>query len=174
VEEVRAVTDLEFAARLAVGIACGVGIGLERQWRQRLAGLRTTALVATGACLFVILSEVHSSTANDDRIAAQIVSGIGFLGAGVIIRDGLGIPGAQHRRHPVARGRCRSPGWRRLLRVRRGRLGQPSFWPTLFLRSLARRVDRSAGVAADAEVATCEVCRKEVGSSKARARQPIT
>src|ERR1700730_9017369 len=86
-------TELEFAARLAVGIGCGVGIGLERQWRQRLAGLRTTALVATGACLFVILSVVHSDVTSADRIAAQIVSGIGFLGAGVIIRDGLGIRG---------------------------------------------------------------------------------
>ena len=42
-------TELEFAARQAVGIGCAVGIGLERQWRQRLAGLRTTALTATGA-----------------------------------------------------------------------------------------------------------------------------
>ena len=84
-------SDLEFLARLAVGLGCGVLIGLERQWRQRMAGLRTNALVATGACLFVLLQAATLS--GSDRIAAQIVTGVGFLGAGVILRDGLSIRG---------------------------------------------------------------------------------
>ena len=85
------VTELEFVARLAVGLGCGVLIGLERQWRQRMAGLRTNALVATGACLFVLLQDATMS--GSDRITAQIVTGVGFLGAGVILRDGLSIRG---------------------------------------------------------------------------------
>ena len=86
-------SDLDFVVRLAVGLLCGVAIGLERQWRGRTAGLRTTALVGTGACLFVLFSVAHSDTASYDRIAAQVVSGVGFLGAGVILREGIGISG---------------------------------------------------------------------------------
>ncbi|KAI3490330.1 hypothetical protein L1887_45789 [Cichorium endivia] len=70
----------------------GAIIGAERQWRQRMAGLRTNALVATGAAVF-ILSSVSTSPDSPGRIAAQIVSGIGFLGAGVIMREGMNIRG---------------------------------------------------------------------------------
>jgi putative Mg2+ transporter-C (MgtC) family protein len=69
--------------------------GLERQWRQRTAGLRTNALVALGAALFelfaVLLSGQHG--VDPTRIAAYVVSGIGFLGAGVILRDGIHVRG---------------------------------------------------------------------------------
>lgn len=67
-------------------------IGVERQFRRRIIGLRTTILVSIGAFLYVSLSFALES---DDltRIAAQVVSGIGFLGAGVIIKDGLKIRG---------------------------------------------------------------------------------
>ena len=67
-------------------------IGIERQFRRRIIGLRTTILVSIGAFLYVSLS---FSVPNADltRIAAQVVSGIGFLGAGVIIKDGLKIRG---------------------------------------------------------------------------------
>ena len=67
-------------------------IGIERQYRRRIIGLRTTILVSIGAFLYVSLSFAVSN--NDlTRIAAQVVSGIGFLGAGVIIKDGLKIRG---------------------------------------------------------------------------------
>jgi putative Mg2+ transporter-C (MgtC) family protein len=69
-------------------------IGAERQWRQRMAGLRTNALVAAGAAMFVMLTALTARAADDSfRIAGQVVSGIGFLGAGVILRNGLSITG---------------------------------------------------------------------------------
>ena len=66
---------------LFVAACLGAAIGLERQWRQRLAGLRTNTLVALGAAIFVTYSHVAPDGAGDTRIAAQVVSGIGFLGA---------------------------------------------------------------------------------------------
>jgi putative Mg2+ transporter-C (MgtC) family protein len=85
--------ELDFVLRLASGLGCGLLIGLERQWRQRMAGLRTNTLVAAGACLFVLLQSALTGTASADRIIAQVVSGVGFLGAGLIIRDGLNVRG---------------------------------------------------------------------------------
>lgn len=79
--------------RLSIAFLLGVIIGLERQWRQRMAGLRTNTLVATGSALFVMLSVMTLHDASPSRVAAQVVSGIGFLGAGVIMRDGLSIRG---------------------------------------------------------------------------------
>jgi putative Mg2+ transporter-C (MgtC) family protein len=86
-------TELELIIRLAAGLTVGALIGLERQWRQRGAGLRTNALVATGACLFVLLSVAMDDDTSPTRIAAQVVSGVGFLGAGVILRDGVNVRG---------------------------------------------------------------------------------
>lgn len=94
-------TTLEMGLRLATGLGLGALIGVERQWRARMAGSRTNALVATGATLFVLLSAYGFATtdvqgvirADPTRVAAQIVSGIGFLGAGVILRDGLSVRG---------------------------------------------------------------------------------
>lgn len=63
---------------LVSAMCLGALIGAERQWRQRMAGLRTNALVATGAAVF-ILSSVTTSPDSPGRIAAQVVSGIGFL-----------------------------------------------------------------------------------------------
>jgi putative Mg2+ transporter-C (MgtC) family protein len=81
----------QFALNLAAAFVLGSLIGAERQWRQRMAGLRTNALVATGAALFVILG--MPTPDNAMRVAAQVVSGIGFLGAGVIMREGLTVRG---------------------------------------------------------------------------------
>ena len=78
---------------LLIAACLGAAIGLERQWRQRLAGLRTNTLVALGAAIFVAYSHVVPDGAGDTRIAAQVVSGIGFLGAGVIFKDGLNVRG---------------------------------------------------------------------------------
>ncbi|WP_158888826.1 MgtC/SapB family protein [Amycolatopsis anabasis] len=89
----------EMLARLGTGVGLGTVIGFERQYRARMAGLRTNALVATGATLFVLLSAhgfgglSDSGSADPTRVAAQIVSGIGFLGAGVILREGLTVRG---------------------------------------------------------------------------------
>ncbi len=83
---------LDFLGRISVCFILGIIIGLERQYRRKIAGIRTIALVSLGAFLFVSVSEL--TVANDiTRIAAQVVSGIGFLGAGVILRDGVNIRG---------------------------------------------------------------------------------
>jgi uncharacterized membrane protein YhiD involved in acid resistance len=86
-------TWLDFSARLGVALLLGGMIGLERQWRQRGAGLRTNALVSTGAAMFVMLSVMTPGDSSPTRIAAQVVSGIGFLGGGVIVREGLSVRG---------------------------------------------------------------------------------
>jgi len=83
----------DFALRLGLALSLGVLIGVERQWRQKLAGLRTNCLVSMGSALFVMLAVMISGDSSPSRIAAQVVSGIGFLGAGVIIRDGVNVRG---------------------------------------------------------------------------------
>jgi putative Mg2+ transporter-C (MgtC) family protein len=82
-----------FAIRLGLALVLGALIGAERQWRQRMAGLRTNALVAAGAAMFVMLTALTARADDSFRIAGQVVSGIGFLGAGVILRNGLNITG---------------------------------------------------------------------------------
>jgi putative Mg2+ transporter-C (MgtC) family protein len=84
---------LEVILRLAVALASGALIGIERQYRQHSAGLRTSALVATGSALFVLAAALTPGDSSPLRVAAQVVSGVGFLCAGVIIRDGLNIRG---------------------------------------------------------------------------------
>lgn len=81
-----------FIIRLCICFILSILIGLERQLRHRMVGLRTNVLVCIGSFLFVYLS--YGIDVNDKtRIAAQVVSGIGFLGAGVILRDGSKIKG---------------------------------------------------------------------------------
>lgn len=86
-----------YLLRLVLAFLFGAGIGLERQIRQRSAGLTTNALVSVGACVFILLSEIMygEEQGNIDRlrVVSQIVTGIGFLGAGVIMRDGFNIHG---------------------------------------------------------------------------------
>jgi putative Mg2+ transporter-C (MgtC) family protein len=78
---------------LAVG--CGAVIGLERQLKHKPAGLRTNILICLGAAVFTIISEKMSLGSQDSvtRIAAQIVTGVGFLGAGAVIQDRGGVHG---------------------------------------------------------------------------------
>ena len=78
---------------LAVAFVLGTSIGFERQWRQRNAGLRTNVLVAVGAAAFSDLGLRLTGTEGAVRIIAYVVSGIGFLGAGVILKDGTSIRG---------------------------------------------------------------------------------
>src|SRR6201996_3707621 len=82
----------EFALRLGVGLGCGALIGIERQWQARRAGLRTNALVATGATLFVLYAVVTNDS-SPTRVASYVVSGVGFLGGGVILREGVNVHG---------------------------------------------------------------------------------
>src|SRR6516164_3696530 len=84
---------LLFTLNVAIALFLGVLIGLERQFRQHPAGLRTNALVCLGAALFVSLSRLMGDEGSPTRIASYIVSGLGFLGAGVILRDGLNVKG---------------------------------------------------------------------------------
>ncbi|MDR1878942.1 MAG: MgtC/SapB family protein [Bacteroidales bacterium] len=83
-----------FIIRLAVAMLAGMIIGFEREWRLRTAGLLTNTLVAVGAAVYVITSEILTQTSGDpSRVLGQIATGIGFLGAGVIMRDGFNIHG---------------------------------------------------------------------------------
>jgi putative Mg2+ transporter-C (MgtC) family protein len=81
------------ALNLAVALGLSAVIGFERQWRNRLAGLRTNTLVALGAASFVIFEQLIPGESSPTRVAAQVVSGIGFLGAGLIFREGLNVRG---------------------------------------------------------------------------------
>lgn len=100
-------TELELVLRLVLAATLGAVIGVEREWRDRTAGLRTHMLVCLGSAVFTIVSaygfqEWYSSIPADERttvvsdptrIAAQIVTGIGFLGAGAIFRSDDGVKG---------------------------------------------------------------------------------
>ncbi len=79
----------ELLGKLFLAALCGGIIGWQRDRRQYVAGLRTMALVAIGATLFTGVNE----TFGDDRIVANIVTGIGFLGAGIIFREGATVRG---------------------------------------------------------------------------------
>jgi len=86
----------EFFTRLVIALFAGLIIGFERQWHHKETGLKTNMLVATGAAAFVLLSiKVAASQPNIDvtRITAQVVMGVGFLGAGVIFREGPNVHG---------------------------------------------------------------------------------
>lgn len=85
-------TTLDFTTRLLLALVLGAGIGIERQWRQRIAGLRTNTLVSLGAAIFITLSVKIGGDASG-RVASYVVSGIGFLGAGVIMKDGPNVRG---------------------------------------------------------------------------------
>lgn len=82
-----------FAIRLIVALVLGAAVGAERQWRQRTAGLRTNCLVAVGSAMFVMMGGLISGDGSQGRVAAYVVSGIGFLGGGVILKDGFSIRG---------------------------------------------------------------------------------
>lgn len=80
----------DFCIRIAVAIFVGCMVGFERQWINRIAGMQTNALVCAGACLFLLGSDfMQHEGQSHSRIAAQIISGIGFLGAGMIFKEGF-------------------------------------------------------------------------------------
>ena len=84
---------LAFVINIGTAFLMGGAIGVERQFGQHPAGLRTNILVCVGAAIFVSLSLMMDHVADPTRIAAQVASGIGFLGGGVILRDGLHVRG---------------------------------------------------------------------------------
>jgi putative Mg2+ transporter-C (MgtC) family protein len=84
---------LDSFVALAVAFLLGSVIGFERQVRQRTAGLRTNTLVAVGAAVFVNMAERLSGHDGAVRVVAYVVSGIGFLGAGAIMKEGANISG---------------------------------------------------------------------------------
>jgi putative Mg2+ transporter-C (MgtC) family protein len=87
-------STVDVILRLLLAAALGAGIGLEREYRQKPAGLRTNILIAVGAALFTIVSLVLGHAGGvPDRIAAQIVTGVGFLGGGAILRSGTHVSG---------------------------------------------------------------------------------
>ncbi len=90
--------QIDVVVRLAAAAGLGMVIGIERELREQAAGLRTHMLVAVGACLFTLVGAygfdaVGGSTPDPSRVAAQIVTGIGFLGAGAILREGFSVRG---------------------------------------------------------------------------------
>ena len=94
------ISDWELLARLAVAAGLGAAVGIERELRDREAGVRTHLAVSLGSALFTVVSAygfedfvAAGDTVDPTRIAAQIVTGIGFLGAGAIIRSGLSVRG---------------------------------------------------------------------------------
>jgi putative Mg2+ transporter-C (MgtC) family protein len=105
--EAPVLSELELILRLALAALLGAVIGVEREWRDRTAGLRTHMLVCLGSAVFTVVSaygfsEWYSSipaaerstvVSDPTRIAAQIVTGIGFLGAGAIFRSDDGVKG---------------------------------------------------------------------------------
>ena len=91
-----------FIFRLAIALLAGILIGTQRELRQHQAGLTTNSLVAVGACIFILISEsvimramAGGGPVNNDnlRVLSQVVTGIGFLGAGVIMKNGLTVHG---------------------------------------------------------------------------------
>lgn len=93
IESFQASDFLSTLISLAAAFALGTLIGAERQFRQRTAGLRTNVLVAIGACQFVDMSMHLAGPEGAVRVVAYVVSGIGFLGAGVIMKEGANIRG---------------------------------------------------------------------------------
>jgi putative Mg2+ transporter-C (MgtC) family protein len=78
----------EDVIKLLLAVVAGGLIGIEREYRDKAAGFRTLIFICAGACLFTILSAILAPNTDPNRIAANIVTGVGFLGAGVILRDG--------------------------------------------------------------------------------------
>lgn len=84
--------DLETALQLLISFAIGTAIGTEREYRSKAAGLRTMIMICLGSTIFTELS-ITLGVSSPDRVASNIITGIGFLGAGVIFKDGLTISG---------------------------------------------------------------------------------
>ncbi|WP_251106455.1 MgtC/SapB family protein [Alloacidobacterium dinghuense] len=88
------ISTVSFSLHLLAAIVMGATVGMERQWRQRMAGTRTNALVAAGAAAFVMCGFLlDNDPSARGRIVSYVVSGVGFLGAGVIFKEGGNVRG---------------------------------------------------------------------------------
>jgi putative Mg2+ transporter-C (MgtC) family protein len=89
--EIVAFTSSDLWQRIIVSVVCGALVGLDRQLRGKTVGIRTCSLITLGTTIFVVLGSSYAPSQSDPlRVLAQVVSGIGFLGAGVIMsREGL-------------------------------------------------------------------------------------
>lgn len=146
---------LDLAIRIVAGLVLGAAIGFERQLRSRTAGLRTNALVSLGAALFVIMGAFSftESGADPTRVAAQIVSGIGFLGAGVIMKQGASISGLNTAATLWASAAVGALAGGGMLLVALG--GTVAIvLSNILLRPLGRFLDRAGGSSAKEPVAT--------------------
>lgn len=86
------IIDQEIILRLLLSFGIGTLIGLEREYHSKAAGLRTMIMICLGSTVFTEIS-MSMSDQSPDRVASNIITGIGFLGAGVIFKDGLSISG---------------------------------------------------------------------------------
>lgn len=80
-------TNTDVCIRMSLSFLCGIIIGLERQFNNRNAGIHTHVLVSLGSCLFIFVGIGLGDTNSPSRIAAQVVTGIGFLCSGIILKD---------------------------------------------------------------------------------------
>ena len=163
-------TPIEFVDAVGrLGLALGVGsaIGFERQWNQKMAGLRTNALVALGAAGFIVYSSMVGQ-GDPTRVAAQVVSGIGFLGAGIILREGANVHGLNTAATlwcSAMAGAFAGGGFCGLSLAAAGFVIATNF----LLKPLVRRINRRAQLASDAETHyTVEVTSK--GTEEAHIR----
>ena len=141
----------DFAIRLLAALGLGGAIGLERQWRQRMTGLRTNSLVAMGSAMFVMMGVLIGGADSQSRIASYVVSGIGFLGGGVILRDGLNVRGLNTAATlwcTAAVGSLAGSGF--LMLSVAGTLGVLVI--NLFLRPLAYKINRASIEPAEQEI----------------------
>ena|SRR6218665_44356 len=83
----------EETLQLALSLLIGGAIGIEREYSSKAAGFRTMILISLGSTLFTIISKKLGAPGNEDRIAANIITGIGFIGAGVVFKDGFSVTG---------------------------------------------------------------------------------
>src|SRR5579864_1437552 len=142
---------IDFALRLVAALVFGALIGLERQWRQRMTGLRTNGLVAVGSAMFVVMGGLIAGDGSQGRVAAYVVSGIGFLGGGVILKDGFNIQGLNTAATlwcTAAVGTLAGLGQFGLAAI--GTLGVLA--ANLLLRPLARRINRTPIEASEHEI----------------------
>ena len=88
---------IDYIIRLSLSLVCGFCLGLERKMRQHTVGIRTLTLLCVSSCLLTIVSSAIASTGvvkgDPARVAAAVITGIGFLGAGAIVNQGLNIRG---------------------------------------------------------------------------------
>ncbi len=92
-DHINAFFSIEDVLKAVLALASGIILGYERESKDKSAGLKTITLISVGSCLFTILSANFSGEGDNFAIAAGIISGIGFLGAGVIYKQGFSIYG---------------------------------------------------------------------------------